>query len=129
MRIEVEISPGELLDKISILELKVELLSDSTKLANVRRELAALSTVRQRQIPAAARLDELVRELASINRKLWRVEDALRDCEQRKHFGEEFVELARSVYLANDARCAIKRAIDEFLGSNIVEEKSYTDYA
>jgi hypothetical protein len=127
----VPISPGELLDKISILEIKSERIAEqldgAAKLANVRHELAVLCKVRGMLSPSQA-LADLAFELKSVNEALWDVEDALRDCERRLKFGPHFVELARSVYRHNDRRAAIKRQINELLGSRLVEEKAYVAY-
>ena len=135
VRILVEISPGELMDKISILELKLDLMKDESKLSNVRIELAALESVWTRDASARSggwsvqhRVSKLVAQLAAVNRRLWHIEDDIRDCEQAKQFGQLFVNLARSVYMVNDERSALKREINELLGSKLIEEKSYSDY-
>jgi tetratricopeptide (TPR) repeat protein len=124
----IEVAPGELLDKISILEIKRERISDKDKLRNVHRELGVLAEARDRGIPRSAELEPLVSELKAVNEALWDVEDELRECEQRRQFGPRFVELARSVYHSNDRRAAIKRTINERLGSSILEEKGYRSY-
>lgn len=124
----VPISPGELIDKITILEIKQAEISDSTRLANVGHELTLLSDVRSNGVPASQELDALSAELKSINESLWRIEDEIRDCEREKDFGSRFVELARSVYVTNDRRSQVKRSINELLGSKLIEEKSYADY-
>lgn len=120
---------GEIIDKITILEIKSEKLSDHDKLANVRRELGALTEVRERHFPAHAGLAALSANLKSVNEALWTIEDDLRDCERAKDFGEKFVLLARAVYVTNDRRAAVKREINALLGSALVEEKSYAAYA
>ena len=125
--IEVPVSVGELIDKITILEIKAERIADPAKQANVRRELAALDRVRSRAAAATSELSALRGELAAVNRRLWEVEDALRRCEREGRFDERFVELARSVYRDNDRRAALKREINKLTGSAIVEEKSYRD--
>jgi hypothetical protein len=121
------IAPGELLDKISILEIKCERIVDRAKLDNVRVELAALSAVRDK-LSRPGELDSLAAELKSVNQCLWDVEDQLRDCERRQDFGPRFVELARSVYRHNDRRAALKRDINVMLGSQLIEEKAYARY-
>lgn len=126
--ITVEISPGELLDKISILEIKSDRIGDAEKLANIRYELKYLRDTVPGQFAANPALAELMRDLKTVNEELWDIEDEIRDCESRKDFGETFVRLARSVYRTNDRRAAIKRKINTLCGSAIVEEKSYTQY-
>jgi len=120
------ISAGELVDKITILRVKAGRIGDAAKLANVRRELALLEALAARELPGG--LEALATELQSVNAVLWEVEDGKRDCERRGDFGQGFVELARRVYRENDRRAAIKRAINEAVGSEIVEEKSYGAY-
>jgi hypothetical protein len=127
-RIQVPVSAGELVDKVTILEIKSERIADPAKLANVRRELAGLSAILDPMLAEHADLAPLKSALRAINETLWRVEDDIRDCERVKDFGPRFVELARSVYRTNDRRAAAKRKVDELLGSEIVEEKSYQDY-
>lgn len=126
--ITVPIAPGELIDKITILEIKCEQIRDEQKLANVRNELTLLLAARDAAIEASRELDALTARLKEINQALWRIEDGKRDCERRKQFGEQFIELARSVYIKNDERAAVKRKINELLGSQIVEEKNYQPY-
>lgn len=128
MRISVEISPGELFDKLSILEIKLQRISDPEKLAHVRAELDALEKSRRREIVLSTVLDRLRAELSVVNETLWDVEDRLRVLERDRNFGEEFVALARSVYLTNDRRAAIKREINLMLDSDIAEAKSYEVY-
>jgi len=118
-------SIAELIDKITILRIKGERIADSDKLANVRRELATLERLVQDEGLASADHDNLVRELAAVNAKLWDVEDALRICEREQDFGPRFVALARSVYAMNDERAALKRAINRLSGSALMEEKRY----
>lgn len=124
----VEIAPGELLDKIAILEIKSERIADPAKLANIRRELALLTEARHAALEESEALTALAAELKAVNEALWDIEDAIRDCERMADFGARFVELARSVYRRNDRRSAIKRRINELLGAGIVEEKSYQAY-
>ncbi len=121
----VEVAPGELIDKIVILQIKSERITDAGKLAHVRAELALLESARDRSIPPSLALDDLTRDLREVNEAIWDVEDALRDCERCGDFSPHFVELARSVYRNNDRRAALKRAINDRLGSRLVEEKSY----
>lgn len=126
--VSIEISPGELIDKITILIIKSERVEGAAKLANVRVELALLDSARASQITLSPELVALEKELKSINETLWVIEDDIRDCERAKDFGNRFVELARAVYRTNDERSRIKREINELLGSVIVEEKSYQPY-
>ena len=124
----VEIAPGELIDKITILEIKEVHFKDAEKLRNIRRELASLMHVRQHRLPDSDTLRELFVDLKKVNLALWNIEDEIRVCERQKDFGARFVELARAVYVTNDQRAAIKRQISELLDSQIVEEKSYEAY-
>ena len=119
------ISLGELVDKITILEIKIERLTDVAKLANVSRELELLRTVFPIEMIC---IDELMRELKAVNERLWTIEDEIRDCERNGDFGPRFVELARSVYKTNDRRADIKRRINLVTGSSLIEEKSYSGY-
>jgi hypothetical protein len=128
LSITVEIAPGELIDKITILEIKTERMSDQAKLANVRIELDTLAKSRDAAIGKSAEMDRLSAELKKINEELWVIEDDIRDCERAKDFGAKFVELARAVYFTNDRRAQVKRQINELLGSRLVEEKSYAAY-
>lgn len=123
-----EISAGELLDKIAILEIKQRRIPDAAKQQNIRRELESLSAVRARALPSTPALDAHFAELIRVNEILWNTEDEIRDCERRKDFGSRFVQLARAVYHTNDQRSAIKRAVNELAGSRLVEEKSYASY-
>ena len=124
----ISVSAGELIDKITILEIKAARFTDAEKIRNVRRELELLTAARDRVVEPSARLNELTGQLASVNAELWRIEDAIRDCERGEDFGPRFVELARSVYHSNDRRFELKREINELVGSNLVEEKSYAPY-
>jgi Family of unknown function (DUF6165) len=121
----IECSPGEVIDKITILEIKSERISDPDKLLNVRRELDALRLAFDQTIARSEVLLALSAELRSVNEAIWNVEDEIRICEREGDFGPRFIELARSVYKNNDHRAALKRKINEQLGSRIVEEKSY----
>ena len=128
MTIQVDVSYGEFLDKISILEIKSERIKDENKLKNVNKELTLLRDLWQ-ACPASATdiQDEMVR-LKRINEKLWEIEDDIRDKERRREFDEKFIELARAVYYSNDERAAIKHELNMKLGSDLIEEKSYSDY-
>lgn len=122
----VEIAPGELLDKITILEIKRTRFRDLVKLSHVQAELEVLLAARQRALVEAAPLSSLIAELKGVNERLWDVEDALRQCERDSDFGPRFIALARSVYQLNDHRAQLKRRINEWCGSVLIEEKSYS---
>ena len=124
----VPISPGELLDKITILRIKAARMSDPAKVANVKHELALLEKTWKESGAAAVDLGTAEDDLTRVNEKLWVIEDEIRDEERAKRFGEKFIELARSVYFTNDERAAIKKRVNLLLGSTIVEEKSYQQY-
>jgi len=128
MPILAPISAGELIDKITILRVKAQRIGDPAKEANVRKELALLEATALSHIPPSADMERLTAELMAVNAALWDVEDGKRDCERRQDFGPDFVALARRVYIENDQRAAIKRAINAAAGSDIVEEKSYKPY-
>ncbi len=128
-QILVPISPGELLDKISILEIKSERMTDQEKLSNVRRELALLNSTWSGSVSADDTVLRIHSELKHINEALWEIEDDIRDKERLREFDQRFIELARSVYFTNDKRAAAKKELNVHLGSEIVEEKSYQDYA
>jgi hypothetical protein len=123
--IKVPVSPGELLDKITILRIKSQRMSDPLKLHNVRLELDALESTWSASAFAAVDIEADVRALMTVNERLWVIEDDIRDKERARCFDEDFIRLARSVYVENDERAAIKRRINVNLGSTIVEEKSY----
>lgn len=125
MSLTAPVSWGELIDKIAILEIKAARIADPAKLANVKRELGALTAVLDAEGETPAALADLARELKQVNETLWQIEDDIRACEAGRDFSARFVELARSVYRANDKRAALKRRINELMGSDIVEEKSY----
>ena len=128
MAVKIPVSWGDLLDKLTILQIKMERIEDPEKRRNVRKELIALDAVwRDRGVPAQE-LEELVRQLRQINEQLWDIEDAIRLCERQQEFGARFVQLARSVYQSNDRRAAVKYQINRLLDSEIVEEKSYESY-
>jgi hypothetical protein len=126
--IKVPVSAGELLDKVTILRIKSQRISDPAKLENVRVELAALEELWQSSPYGAADVAADIEALQRVNERLWVIEDDIREQERRKDFGAEFVRLARAVYFENDERAAIKRRINLKLGSRIVEEKSYAAY-
>jgi hypothetical protein len=124
----VPLSPGEMLDKITILRIKAARMRDATKVANVKHELSLLETTWKESGAAAVNLGSEEANLTRVNEALWVIEDEIRDEERAKRFGEKFIELARAVYITNDERAAIKRRINILLGSSIVEEKSYKSY-
>jgi predicted DNA binding CopG/RHH family protein len=127
--INVPISPGELLDKISILQIKSERISDAEKLKNVSFELKELTTVQEVSFSLQGELKDLFEKLKKVNEELWVIEDDIRDCEREQNFEEAFVSLARSVYFTNDKRAELKKQINIALGSTLVEEKSYASYS
>ncbi len=126
--IKVPVSPGELLDKITILRIKSVRMKDEQKLRNVRIELEALDSTWQASAYARTDVSVELAELQKVNERLWVIEDDIRDRERAQAFDAEFIRLARAVYFENDERAAIKRRINTKLGSSIVEEKSYADY-
>lgn len=126
--IQVPVSFGELIDKITILEIKSERIEDPAKLANVRRELDALNATWLASPAAATDIGAARAELKAVNERLWVIEDEIRLKEANQAFDAEFIRLARSVYFENDERARIKREINTALGSTLVEEKSYKDY-
>ena len=125
--IKVPVSPGELLDKITILRIKSQRMTDPQKLANVQLELDALLAT-WTAFAGVAEVDGEIDALMAVNRRLWAIEDDIRDKERAQAFDAEFIRLARAVYVENDERAAIKRRINVKLGSSIVEEKSYASY-
>ncbi|MCH2631575.1 MAG: DUF6165 family protein [Nisaea sp.] len=128
MDILIPASAGELIDKITILEIKLKNIVDPVKNRNVSIELEALSKCFEENIIQSNEIEELKTNLKQVNSALWNIEDDIRQCEQAGEFGEKFVELARSVYRQNDKRAALKKEINIMLGSSIIEEKSYADY-
>lgn len=124
----VPISPGELLDKITILRIKSGRMSDAAKLRNVRHELALLEKTWNAAVGRAVELEREEADLMRVNGALWDIEDHIREEEHGQRFGARFIELARAVYVTNDERAAIKKRINEKLGSTLVEEKSYRPY-
>lgn len=126
---KVEISNGELLDKISILEIKLLTIEDKDKLINIQKEFDNLNPLGVKLFEQYdGQLQNHYLELAKINGELWDIEDWIRDCEREKRFDKEFVELARSVYITNDKRSEVKKLINIMTGSDLVEEKSYEEY-
>ena len=124
----VPVSPSELLDKMTILEIKSERINDTKKVMNVRHELELLSKVWSDFVTEDKVITNLRQQLKTINEKLWEIEDDIRNEEQQNRFGKEFIELARAVYITNDKRAQIKKDVNLYLGSEIFEEKSYKDY-
>ena len=126
--IRVPVSPGELLDKITILRIKAQRIAQVDKVANVRRELDALERTWVAAAPPGVGIDAEVNALMAVNERLWVIEDDIRDKERTRSFDADFIRLARAVYVENDERAAIKRRINLALGSSIIEEKSYRTY-
>ena len=126
--IMIPVAPGELIDKITILKIKSERMSEADKVANVRRELELLCDVQRRNIPEDPKVSDMQARLEEVNGRIWDLEDVIRDCERDKDFGETFLATARKIYRTNDERAAIKKEINIHLGSQIIEEKSYAAY-
>lgn len=131
MNVTCPVSLGELVDKITILEIKAERISDPSKLHNVKAELEALNRTLLETLPSSDinTLAHFQAELRQINVNLWVIEDDIRNCERKKDFGQTFIELARAVYFTNDIRAEVKKKINIKFGSSLVEEKSYNPYA
>jgi hypothetical protein len=127
--IKVPVSFGEVLDKITILEIKSERIEDAAKVKNVRLELDELSRTWSEAVPDESAISDLRWRLKAVNEKLWEIEDDIREQEAARDFGPRFIELARAVYVTNDRRASIKKHINLALGSRFVEEKSYKDYS
>ena len=127
-KILTEISAGELLDKISILEIKLIKINDEESLLEINKEYNSLKETQNSNIKLTKNLENLIKELKEINLKLWDIEDNKRICEKNKDFGKVFVDLSRNVYLNNDKRAKIKSEINKLLGSNIKEVKQYVNY-
>ena len=126
---KVEVSNGELLDKLTILELKLTNISDVQKITNIQKEHNELNPLANQLFDSyGEELKKLYKQLAEINSELWTIEDHIRECERNKDFGPDFVRLARAVYFTNDKRSQIKKSINLLTGSGFVEEKSYEDY-
>ena len=128
MSLTVETSPGELIDKLTILEIKSDRIQDKRSLGHINTELEILNEVIEKHISVSDELKKLIARLKKINEALWDIEDNIRICEKEKNFGDRFIELARSVYQSNDLRAEIKRDINQLLSSKIYEVKSYEDY-
>ena len=129
MSIKVELSVGELLDKISILQIKTERIVDRCKLENINKELDALMSLWNDSIYSNSNLESEINDLKTINEELWDIEDKIRDKERKKIFDKGFIELARAVYITNDKRADIKRIINSKTRSELIEEKSYSNYS
>jgi adenine C2-methylase RlmN of 23S rRNA A2503 and tRNA A37 len=127
-RVLSEISPGELLDKISILEIKLEKVKDKDRQKKIKNEYDILKKVQNSSIEMSDKIKDLHRSVSNVNIKLWDIEDKIRICEQNKDFGKNFIELARGVYFNNDKRAKLKNEINEILKSNIREIKQFVDY-
>jgi adenine C2-methylase RlmN of 23S rRNA A2503 and tRNA A37 len=123
-----EISAGELLDRISILEIKLEKIKDKADQEEINKEYKILKEVQNSSLEVTEKLKTLFKEIKEVNLNLWNIEDKLRICEKNKEFGQTFIELARGVYLNNDKRSKIKSEINKILGSNIREIKQYANY-
>jgi len=128
MSLHVQTSPGEFLDKLTILEIKSERIQDPAKLANVRRELDLLRALWLESPLSARDVSAVVERLKQVNEALWEIEDRIREKEAARTFDSEFIELARSVYITNDRRASLKRELNLALGSDLIEEKSYKAY-
>ena len=129
MSIKIELSVGELLDKISILLIKAERIDDPSKVKNINKELDVLMSLWNYSPYSDTNLSSEINELKNINEALWDIEDKIRDKERNQLFDKDFIELARSVYFTNDKRAEIKRIINGKTGSELIEEKSYSDYS
>ena len=123
-----EISAGELFDKISILEIKLEKIKDKNNLAEINKEYKVLKNAQNSNVEITDKIEKLFNEIKEVNTNLWNIEDKLRICEKNKDFGKNFIELARNVYFNNDKRSIIKLEINKILGSNIKEIKQYVSY-
>ena len=128
MSVSTEISFGEFLDKLTILDIKCERIQDAEKLKNVKHERDVLRKIWKENEKSSVDISSEYNELKKINEKLWEIEDDIRDKERNKEFDKKFIELARAVYVTNDERARIKKEINLILGSDLVEEKSYSDY-
>ena len=129
MSIKVELSVGELIDKISILQIKAERIIDRSKLENINKELDVLMSLWKDSINSNNNLESEINDLKAINEELWDIEDKIRDKERNQVFDKGFIELARAVYITNDKRAYIKRIINSKTGSELIEEKSYSNYS
>jgi hypothetical protein len=121
----IEVSDGEIVDKLTIIEIKLENIKEKAKLANIRKEYEVVNEAVKKIID---KTDPLYVELLNINNELWKIEDSIRDCERNKDFGPKFIKLARAVYFTNDKRADVKKRINLRSGSSLIEEKSYQVY-
>ena len=129
MVISVPISWGDLVDKITILEIKMDRIHDEKKRENIDKELQALKIVFDQGCKSPEKIKQVKAKLRAVNEQLWDIEDDIRKCEKEKDFSQRFIDLARSVYMTNDRRAALKREINIILKSKLIEEKSYEDYS
>ncbi|MBW2484913.1 MAG: hypothetical protein JRF05_06105 [Deltaproteobacteria bacterium] len=129
MVINVPISWGDLVDKITILEIKMDRIHDEKKRENIDKELQALKIVFDQGCKCPEKIIQVKAKLRGVNEQLWDIEDDIRKCEREKDFSQRFIDLARSVYMSNDRRAALKREINIILKSELLEEKSYEDYS
>ena len=127
-KILTEISAGELLDKLSILEIKLNKIKDSKLLQEIKKEYKILNKTKNKNINSLNEINILYKNLKEINEKLWRIEDEIRLCEKKSNFKDKFIQLSRNVYFTNDERSKTKSKINKILGSNIKEVKQYTEY-
>jgi peptidoglycan hydrolase CwlO-like protein len=128
---KIEVSNGEIVDKYTILEIKLSEIKDVQKLKNIQNEYDVLTPIIKsiyQEVSDEPKLKELYNDLLTINKKLWKIEDDIRECERKKDFGQRFIDLARAVYFTNDDRSVVKKDINTLTGSDLVEEKSYEDY-
>ena len=129
MSIKIQISPGELIDKFTILDIKLNRIKEQEKTQNIRKEHKIIKRQIEKNLPKSKRLSALISKLKTINKTLWDIEDQIRVCERKQDFEKKFIKLARSVYQKNDLRSSYKREINTLLGSEIIEEKSYESYS
>ena len=127
-QINIPISPGEVIDKITILEIKKDFIDDKIKLSNVNNEYELLIGIYIQKLKSVDGIEKLKEKLKAINLSLWEIEDNIRECERHRRFDQTFIDLARSVYVTNDERSKIKKKINILLNSNLIEEKFYKDY-
>lgn len=128
---KIEVSNGEILDKYTILEIKLSKIKDAKKVANIQHEYNTLTPDVKNMyanVNDESHLKKLQNDLLEVNKKLWKIEDDIRECERAKDFSQTFIDLARAVYYVNDDRSDVKKEINIFTGSDLVEEKSYEDY-
>ena len=127
-KIQSEISAGELLDKISILEIKLDKINNKNSLIEINKEYKILKEAKDKNIESSEKIEHLLKEIKKVNLNLWNIEDKIRTCEKKRDFGQIFIELARSIYFNNDKRSKIKSEINKISGSNIKEIKQYVNY-